>query len=358
MIRRVKQGIRRILPAPAERKDLERAAGAHAEQGWNIGQVPYGYLPEKVTHPNPSKAAQGLTKTRLALDPDRAPVIEQIYLWRAVSKLGVLSIVKLAQHRPGCLPARQCRRPAGTSVAVAAILRNPKYTGYQVFGRTRHGKPVPADQWFWSPAPTHPAIVDRATWDAAQEAGDEHRTSSRDEASPASRPPAAPTCCGPGSGARSAPGGWSAGPKPTATADPKVTTPTTCAPHDPNNPRHVAQAPGHPGTVAARQDLLLAALRGGLDRLRLLPWPQRTAPPNSSPRGPMTSKARTAAQAAALDARIRQITTAQDSLVLDLATLPTDPADTAAQALRARIHAHFTDLHHELQDNRKPSARR
>jgi hypothetical protein len=29
--------------------------------------------------------------------------------------------------------------------------------------------------------------------------------------------------------------------------------------------------------------------------------------------------------------------------------LPTDPANTAAQALRARIHAHFTELHHELE---------
>ncbi len=27
--------------------------------------------------------------------------------------------------------------------------------------------------------------------------------------------------------------------------------------------------------------------------------------------------------------------------------LPTDPADTAAHAMRTRIHAHFTDLHHQ-----------
>lgn len=36
-----------------------------------------------------------------------------------------------------------------------------------VYGRhrTRNGRrtPVPAEQWLWSPAPVHPAIVDRDT---------------------------------------------------------------------------------------------------------------------------------------------------------------------------------------------------
>ena len=49
-----------------------------------------------------------------------------------------------------------------------AILSNPKYTGHMVYGRirTRNGRhvTVPADQWLWSPEPTHPAIVDLATW--------------------------------------------------------------------------------------------------------------------------------------------------------------------------------------------------
>ena len=44
---------------------------------------------------------------------------------------------------------------------------------------------------------------------------------------------------------------------------------------------------------------------------------------------------------------MKQIDTAQDSLIHDLGILPTDPADTAAHAMRKRIHAHFTDLHHE-----------
>ena len=44
-------------------------------------------MPERITHPNPSKAAQGLTKTGLALDPDRAPIVAQIYGWRIDEKL-------------------------------------------------------------------------------------------------------------------------------------------------------------------------------------------------------------------------------------------------------------------------------
>jgi hypothetical protein len=30
-------------------------------------------------------------------------------------------------------------------------------------------------------------------------------------------------------------------------------------PHDPRNPRHAAQAPGHPATVSVREDLLAAS---------------------------------------------------------------------------------------------------
>ena len=53
------------------------------------------------------------------------------------------------------------------------------------------------------------------------------------------------------------------------------------------------------------------------------------------------------AQAAALQARIRRIETAQNSQILELEDLPADPADTAAAAMRARIRARFTDLHRE-----------
>jgi hypothetical protein len=53
------------------------------------------------------------------------------------------------------------------------------------------------------------------------------------------------------------------------------------------------------------------------------------------------------AHAAALAAKLRQADKALDSLVYDLGNLSTDPADTATQAMRARIHAHFAQKHAE-----------
>jgi site-specific DNA recombinase len=50
-----------------------------------------------------------------------------------------------------------------------AMLRNPKYTGYNVWGRhdKRPGRPRirPREQWVWSATPTHPAIVPRELFD-------------------------------------------------------------------------------------------------------------------------------------------------------------------------------------------------
>ena len=54
---------------------------------------------------------------------------------------------------------------------------------------------------------------------------------------------------------------------------------------DPGNPRHAAAVPGHPRTVAARQDLLLATCGTGWPPT---PWPPAAPPgsPNSSRPGP------------------------------------------------------------------------
>jgi DNA invertase Pin-like site-specific DNA recombinase len=346
LIRRVKQGFAEYFRLQLKEK-VWKGLREHSEQGWNIGKVPYGYLPEKVTHPNPSKAAQGLSKTRLALDPDRAPIVEQIYLWRTVDKLAVNTIVKkLNTDRTAYPPAD----PGGawTLGGVAAMLRNPKYTGYQVFGRTQHGHPVPAGQWHWSPAATHPAIVSRAVWDTAQAIGGDHKTSWDDTAIPhptakrsyllrsrmrcklCSRRMVGRTKTHPG-------------------RDPKGDYTYFICTHDRANPRHATKAPDHPLTVSARHDLVLREVRLGLEAYAFTPG-RKERLRKLLPAGASEQQARTDAQAAALKARLKLIATAQDSLVHDLATLPTDPANTAAVALRARIHAHFTDLHHEQQE--------
>jgi hypothetical protein len=228
------------------------------------------------------------------------------------------------------------------------MLRNPKYTGYQVFGRTQHGHPVPAAQWHWSPAATHPAIVDRATWDKAQQVGTEHKTSWDDTLVPhptakrsyllrsrmrckiCERRMVGRTKTHPG-------------------RDPKGDYTYFICTHDRANPRHVAKAPDHPATVSARHDLVLGEVRLGLEAYAFTPG-RKDRLRKLLPAGASEQQARTDAQAAALKARLKHIETAQDSLVHDLATLPTDPANTAAAALRARIHAHFTDLHHEHEE--------
>jgi len=169
LVRRIKQGVAEWFRLQLKEKTW-KGLKEHTTEGWNIGPVPYGYLPDRVPHPSPFKAAQGRTKTRLALDPDRAPVVAQIYTWRTEDKLGVNAIVARLNADPGTYPPAD--PAAGWSLGgVSAILGNPKYTGYQVFGRRRRGRPVPADQWHWSPAPAHPQIIDRATWDTAQAAG-------------------------------------------------------------------------------------------------------------------------------------------------------------------------------------------
>ncbi len=67
---------------------------------------------------------------------------------------------------------------------------------------------------------------------------------------------------------------------------------------------------------------------------------------------PATDAAATAdrdARTAALNAKLKQIDTAQNAQILALEQLSADPADTAAAAMRARITARFAELHTDRQ---------
>jgi site-specific DNA recombinase len=109
---------------------------------------------------------------------------------RTVDKLRCPAIATRLNADPGAYPPPD---PATgwTAQNVRVMLANPKYTGHMVYGRhrTRNSRrtPVPMDQWLWSPAPVHPAIVDRATWDAAQDIAAGHSTS-RDGDDPNTHP--------------------------------------------------------------------------------------------------------------------------------------------------------------------------
>jgi hypothetical protein len=103
-----------------------------------------------------------------------------MFTWRTVDKLGCPAIAARLNADPAPYPPPN-PGTGWTAQNVRVMLANPKYTGHLVYGRhrTRNGRrtPVPADQWLWSPAPVRPAIVDRATWEAAQDVGAGHGTS-------------------------------------------------------------------------------------------------------------------------------------------------------------------------------------
>jgi site-specific DNA recombinase len=146
LVRRVKQGIAEWYRFQIKEKAW-KGLREHALDGWNIGPAPYGYQPERIPHPVPVKAAQGRTKTRLVPDPERAPVVAQIYTWRTVDRLGVPEIAgRLNADHDACPPPDPAT--GWTASGVHSILSNPKYTGHMVFGRRRtqagrRGQPVP-----------------------------------------------------------------------------------------------------------------------------------------------------------------------------------------------------------------------
>src|ERR1035441_967938 len=132
LIRRVKQGVAEWFRLQIKKKARE-GLRQHTIDGWNIGTPPYGYAADRVRHPSPLKASQGRTKTRLIPDPQRAPVVAQIFTWRVQEKIGMNTIAARLNADPAAYP------PPGDSgwtvAAIFGILRNPKYTGHMVFGR-------------------------------------------------------------------------------------------------------------------------------------------------------------------------------------------------------------------------------
>jgi DNA invertase Pin-like site-specific DNA recombinase len=58
LVRRIKQGVAEWFRLQLKEKAW-KGLKEHTTEGWNLGPVPYGYLPDRVPHPNPFKAAQG-----------------------------------------------------------------------------------------------------------------------------------------------------------------------------------------------------------------------------------------------------------------------------------------------------------
>jgi DNA invertase Pin-like site-specific DNA recombinase len=193
---------RRVKQATSEWYVLETLEKAwdgfceHATQGWNIGVPPYGYLGDRIPHPVPAKRAEGLTKTRLILDPVRSPVVEEMFAWRTGERLSWQAIADRLNDNPDRYPPPTAiggtrSRGSWSALSVRAILGNPKYTGYMVWNRrarnTKFGTYNPPELWVWSPEPTHAAIVTLEVFRAADAVAVSRRRS-RSGSSPNTHP--------------------------------------------------------------------------------------------------------------------------------------------------------------------------
>jgi site-specific DNA recombinase len=151
----------------------------HVSQGWNVGKPPYGYLAEKVPHPVPARRAEGRTKHRLIPDPPRASAVTHIFQLRGLDKLGYDAIANRLNLDLVAYPPPEPVRPEAalgrwSGSAVREILRNPKYTGYQVWNRRamkKGGCYNDPKGWVWSPRPAHEPLVTKELFDAVSTVG-------------------------------------------------------------------------------------------------------------------------------------------------------------------------------------------
>ncbi|WP_242582113.1 recombinase family protein [Amycolatopsis sp. 195334CR] len=157
---------------------LEQSWGGlctHVREGWNIGKPCYGYRAKTYRHPNPAKAAKGLTKSRLEPDGVRGETVTQIAMWRFHEGLGYDTIaerlnVDPVKYPPPEPPNKTRARGAWGKTSVYEILRNPKYTGYQVYNRrarrSRSGSKINDPiKWVWSNEPVHEPLIAKPMYD-------------------------------------------------------------------------------------------------------------------------------------------------------------------------------------------------
>lgn len=169
------------------------ASQAQIEGRYLGGRPPYGYLlADAGPHPNPAKAAEGKRLHRLAPDPVCAEVVRRIFV-EYLSGRGRYAIAEgLTRDGIPCPsmndPDRNSHRnnSAWAKSAVAAILSNPRYSGYEVWNKQRKDEVLidvddvalghetklrwnnPED-WIWSTDLAHEPIIDLETFQRAQQ---------------------------------------------------------------------------------------------------------------------------------------------------------------------------------------------
>ncbi|GAA2698375.1 MULTISPECIES: recombinase family protein [Actinosynnema] len=159
------------------------------EQGRYLGgRPPYGYMLVDVgVHPNRALALRGVLLQQLAPNPDTAPVVKLIFVLRLAGR-SAASIARELNERgvPSPSEADPARNPhrlgCGWSLrSVVEILRNPRYTGRQVWNRTSADRATcsPSGRrasvrnghrdWVVSKRVTHPPLVSEQDFVAAQD---------------------------------------------------------------------------------------------------------------------------------------------------------------------------------------------
>ena len=170
------------------------AAQAAIEGRYLGGRPPYGYrLGDAGAHPNPGKAAIGQRLHVLEPDPVAAPVVGRIFTEFAdglgfhliAQGLNLDDIPSPSAHDPARNRHRATGRGRWAKSAVRAILLNPRYTGHEVWNKQRKDEVLldvedvalghetkmrwnPPSEWIWSNEVTHPPLVPRELFDAAQ----------------------------------------------------------------------------------------------------------------------------------------------------------------------------------------------
>ncbi|MBD0323989.1 MAG: recombinase family protein, partial [Aldersonia sp.] len=169
------------------------AAQAATEGRFLGGRPPYGYrLVDLGPHPTPGKAAAGQRRHGLEPDPVAAPVVVRIFREYVAGK-GLYAIAE-ALTREG-IPCPSAHDPirnrhrdgiAWSKSAVRAILRNPRYTGRQVWNRQRREEVLidvddvalghetkqrwnPEGEWIWSADTVHEPLISPELFEAAQQ---------------------------------------------------------------------------------------------------------------------------------------------------------------------------------------------
>jgi len=349
LVRRMKQGVAEYFRYQLKAQMWE-GLRQYVIGGFNTGPAPYGYLPERSTHPNPIKASMGATRARLVPDPERGPWVTRIFEWRVIEKLGYRTIASRLD-RAGAPSPDGNGWSAGT---VAGILKNPKYTGRVVLGRTRNAgtsqrrgerkdRPVPRAYWTWAAEENrHPELVPMDLWEQAQKIGAE-RGNVRDteHQTPASKtrtlyPLRARIRC------RICNRRMHGITRFDRAGAPAYTY--YLCPHDPRNPRHAAAHPDH-DRVRVKNEVITAAL-GSFTDTYLLGHDRAAMLQIQLPTGAAEQAERRDAHTAALRDKIALNETAQKGLMKQSEQLGDDDSP-AACAMRDRIREQFTERYNE-----------